>query len=233
MSAAPPDEHFGERRIEPGQFRQDVHADAIALKIHIGVGGVFAPGDVAGCKPGTDFVPANIKERPNDAVGGLRADSAEAGGAGAAQETEEDGLGLIVQGMAGGDGFAEALPDAIREEFVTEAAGFLLDIALAGRERGSVERKAKGTREFANESFIGVGFRPAKFVIDVENCRRQVQFVQSRQQEYGIGATGDGDSDLHRINANGCKDAIKHTLILRAGLPFDGRARDALMAIHA
>ena len=37
------------------EFGQDDVADAVALEIEIGVGGVFAPGDVAFGKPGADF----------------------------------------------------------------------------------------------------------------------------------------------------------------------------------
>ena len=45
--------------VELRQFREDIHADAVALEIHIGVGGVFAPGDAAGGEPLTNFVAAN------------------------------------------------------------------------------------------------------------------------------------------------------------------------------
>jgi hypothetical protein len=58
------------------------------------------------------------------------------GGTGAAQEAEEYGFSLIVEGVAGGYGVAEALCQAVFEELIAAAAGFLFGVAFGGRERG-------------------------------------------------------------------------------------------------
>ena len=138
--------------------------------------------------------------------------------------------------MASGNGVAKALRDAIGEEFVAEPASFLLDIAFAGRKRGGVERKAVGGGELAHEGFIGVGFGATEFVVDVKDRSREVQFVQSRQQEYRVGTAGDSYSDLRwviaiaTISANGFEDAVKHILILRAGFLLKGQ--DGILQCH-
>ena len=65
-----------------------------------------------------DFVPAQIDQRPDDAGFGHRANPAEARGTRAAQEAVEDGFGLIVESVAGGDGVASSRGDLFGEKFV-------------------------------------------------------------------------------------------------------------------
>ena len=122
----------GNRWIELCEFGQNVAADAIALKIEICIGGIFAPRDVVGGEPIANVLPAEFEEGTDDALSGGGPDAAEAGSAGAAEDAEEDGFGLIVEGVAGGDGVTDILRNAIEEVLVAETAGFLFGLPSPG-----------------------------------------------------------------------------------------------------
>ena len=212
-------EDVGERGIELRQFGEDIEADTISLVVEVGVGDVFAPGDVVGGEPVADFGSSKSQEGADDAFGGGGADAAEAGGAGAAEEAEEDGFGLIVEGVAGGYGVAEIISDALREEIVAEAPGFLFGVAIGGREGCGVERDGVVGGESADEGFIGVGFGTAEFVIDVEDGVGEVELMEGDEEKDGIGAAGNGYGDFFVGGASGRfeegGDAVEHLLILR------------------
>ena len=147
---------FREGRVELGQIREDSFPDAVSLVIFVRVGAVFPPGEVAGGQVVADFVSSQGEEGTDDLICGCRANSAEAGGSGTAQETEEHGFGLVVQCVACRYGIADVFRDALREESVAVAAGFLLGVAFGRRKGGDVEGEVEFVREFMDEGFVGV-----------------------------------------------------------------------------
>ncbi len=118
--------------------------------------------------------------------------------------------------MAGGYGVAEILGDAIEEELIAEVAGLLFGVAFAGGEGGGVKWEVVlHGQETSDEGFIGVGFRAAEFVIDMEHGGRAVELMESCEEEDGIGPAGDSYGDFFVGQGESGRDAIKHTLILR------------------
>ena len=111
-----------------GQLWQQLVPDAIAGECGAGVGGVVAPGDAARAQIPLYLGAIDFDQRPDNAVAGDRADAGQPGAPGAAQETEEHGLGLIGAGMAGGDAVDGSGLRQTLEEFQADRARRLFEI---------------------------------------------------------------------------------------------------------
>jgi hypothetical protein len=116
------------------------------------------------------------------------------------------------------DVIADSFRDAVFEECMTQAARFLFGVAFGRREGRDVERKIAGCCEIADEHFVFVGFRASEFVVDVQNCGGASEFVKRGQEENGVRATGNSDSNWAFGLTGGEPGGylIDHILILRA-----------------
>ena len=85
-------------------------------------------------QPDADFVTAELEQRAYDA-GRCRANPAQTGRSGSAQEAVENSFGLVVEGVTGRD-CAVSL-----EEFVSQAPGFLLYISFRDKRGGHQKRQ--------------------------------------------------------------------------------------------
>jgi hypothetical protein len=101
----------------------------------------------------------------------------------------------------------------VREKFVAEAAGFLLDVTGRGGKGCGVERQIAGGGQAADECLVGVGVCAAKLVVHVKNGHGRAQFMERRQQENGIRSARDGDPDSLPLADHGCH-LVDHTSIL-------------------
>ncbi len=67
--------------------------------------------------------------------------------------------------------------------------------------------------EFGHEGCIGIGIGAAEFVVDVEDGGGDSEFVQRVEQEDGIRAAGNGNTDApaagkHAVAFDGCGDGV-------------------------
>ena len=186
----------------------------------LAIGGVFPPGDAALEQELLDLGAVDLDQRPDNALGRDRPNAGQAGGPGAAQETEEDGFGLVGAGVAGGDALDRAARDGFAEEGqpglargLLQVVGRLGDGGLAER-----ERQAQPIRQTTHEFGILAGFLAAQAVVQVENAQTEVpagsEFEQDVEEADGIGAARDGDTDLlagleHAVAGDGLSDAIE------------------------
>ncbi len=143
----------------------------------------------------------------------------EARGSGAAEEAIEDGFGLIVESMAGGDGVAMARVDLALEKIVAGAAGFLFDVAAAGWGFENVHGEVGTVREIADEDFVGFRFHAAEVMIDVEDRGGEAEGVEGVEEKYGIGPARDGDPDAasgrsHPVLPDGFGNLAGHVSIV-------------------
>ena len=105
-------------------------ADAIAGEGEVAVGGVLLPGLVAGVKEGFDLLAGSPKEGAEDRTLGKGEDGVDARetlGPCSAEEFGEDGFGLVVEGVRGGDGVERHVAEELAEPGVAQAAGRAFD----------------------------------------------------------------------------------------------------------
>jgi hypothetical protein len=115
--------------------------------------------------------------------------------------------------VASGYRIADAACHALGKKCVSEAAGFLFQVALAGWERRDVEWESETICQRSNECFVGVRFRAPQAVIHVEDGGRDTQFRERRQEKNRVSASRYGDADI-LVPGERCADAINHILIL-------------------
>ena len=192
--------------------------DTVAGVGRVGVGGVLAPGLVAGAEEGFNLGAARGKQGAKDLSGALvrkidlddGMDGAKSLGPGSAKELHQDGLGLIVEGVGGEDGVGVAGGKKGAEEGVACLAGGFFDgFAVLGGAGGDVaamdvEWDVELDAEVLDKGEIGVGLSGLADAMVNVNCgepdaervaRRSVGFVQGEQERDGIGASGDCDTD--------------------------------------
>ena len=124
----------------------------------------------------------------------------EAGNGCAARDTEQQGFGLVVGGMAGGNQVQVAALRGPEEEVAPDTAGghfqrfsgtaFLRDRKFAGD-----QRQAEPTGESGDKSGIGRGGAAPDAVVDVGEDQFHAQLVQGQRQRDGIRAAADGNQN--------------------------------------
>lgn len=105
---------FGDAWIEGRERRQQLMADAVSGEGSVCVGGIFAPGLAEAVEPRFNLGASGGEKRPEDKAAGTAnngMNAAQAFGPRAAQQAVEDGFGLVVEGMGGGDGGGPAFAE--------------------------------------------------------------------------------------------------------------------------
>jgi hypothetical protein len=166
-----------ERGILLAEDGEDGVADAVAGEGLVGVGRVFAPGLVYGFQEGFDLGATGLEEGAEDLASGDGDDGVDGGeafGPGAAEEFEEDGLGLVVEGVGGEDGVGVAGGDEGAEEIVADFAGGLFDGLAGGGDAGGdvslveVEGDVVSDAQVFDEALVSEGFFAAEVVVYVD-----------------------------------------------------------------
>ena len=169
--------------------------DSVPKKGGVEVRSILAPVQPAGGEGGPDFRSAEVKKRTNHARAGGGANAAQSRGPGAAQETPEDGFGLIVFCMAGRHGIAMTFGDLRGEEVVAGGARGLLHISRQGRCCRHEDRQLEPRGQIADEPLIKIRFLSAQLMVYMQDCGGDTEIGQRMQQEHGIGAARYRDSD--------------------------------------
>ena len=152
-------------------------ADPVPREPLVGVRGVLPPGDPFGPEEVPELLAPEGEERPDDAVGPPGADAAP-GPAEPPLEVEEDRLGLVLQGVPGGEERpgAEVAPER-QERLVPEAPGrgfqALPGVAqVADGEAPEDEGEAERGGEVGRGAGVPVALGSAQLVVDVEADER-------------------------------------------------------------
>jgi hypothetical protein len=162
--------------------------DSVAGEIRILVGAILLPGNVVVSEPGPDLISSQVDQGPDDFGYRRRANSAETGGASAAEEAVQYRFRLIVQRVAGGDGVTDSCGDLFREKIVSYPPSLLLDIPGQGLAFENVYRQSVLKRQRAREIFVAIRFRAPQTMIDVQHRGRNPKLSQHMQKENGIRA---------------------------------------------
>ena len=109
-------------RLEALESGHDVAAEAVAGESKVEVGAVEAIGKAVGAAAGLGLNVGDSEEGADDPAANGR-DAGEAAGAGAAEKVEENGLGLVVPGVAGGDAIGAPAVGGGLEPLVAKLAG--------------------------------------------------------------------------------------------------------------
>jgi hypothetical protein len=122
--------------------------------------------------------------------------------AGAAQDAEQNGLGLVVERVGGSDFRDAVLACELTEEVVAQSAGSRFDAGIpAAVERCGVGVKVKTVLagEAGHKAFVLVRLFPAQLVIHVGNGQYDTelaaQFQKQEQQRYRIRASRERHGD--------------------------------------
>ena len=203
-----------------GEGGDDLSADAVAGVAAVGVGEVEARLDGGGAEVGFDIATAECQQGADEVgtgiwsregPGGAGADAGKPGEAGAAGETEEDGLRLVIGGVAEGDGigsgrhggFAQGGVAGVAERFFGAGAG-------AGFE--DEEGDVQGGAECGDEGGIGMALRGGtEAVVDVGDGEGDLEGIagaraqtgEEEEEGGGIGAAGDGDECVADVMEEG------------------------------
>ncbi len=197
----------GVERCEQGK---QFGADAIARALRVAVGGIVTRGEAklgtdGGCLGTTEGKDGPEEEPCRGARHrGRREDAPHAPDAAAAQEVEEDGLGVVIGGVAGDDGVAGFFFGGEGEELVAHRAGGFFDAAvlarcdLANRALAGDNRKAEAGGVLSDEGEVGGGV-VAELVVEVCNDEGEAEpFAEGKEKVKdgeGVLATGDGDEE--------------------------------------
>ena len=200
---------------------EEIVAEAVARVAGIAVGGVLAPGEAFVAEPGFNLRARDAEQGADKAFGGDREDAAEALGSGAAQQAEEDSLGLVGLGVPGGDAVKVILlPHGGEEGAAGVAAAFLEaagGVAQIGALDGDGQVEAGG--QLADEGFVAVRFLAAQAVVQVEDFEIEPEargdFDEGVEEGGGVGSSADGDTDAvagseHVITRDGFPDYFQH-----------------------
>ncbi len=106
----------GKRRIKGGKLRHDLVPNPVPQKCGVLIRAILLPCHIVAAQPVANVKTSQVEKRANDSGLGDWPDSAQPGRPGAAEEPAEDGFGLIVARMAGGDRIAESGCDALFEK---------------------------------------------------------------------------------------------------------------------
>ena len=195
-------------RIPSLKFREQLVADSVACEGRVAVGGVFAPSLAEAGQVRFDFGTCDGQHgAENEPIGKSddRMDAGEAFGPGAAEEFAEDGFGLIVQGVGGGDGVQTTRGQELSEPGVAQAAsGFFDGFALlagfrSGIDVAGVELETQRRGEFSGEILVGVRVGSAQPVMEMGGVEDEAEFAGARREGAcegdGIGAAGEANGE--------------------------------------
>ncbi len=179
----------------------------------VGVGGILPPRDPFGPEVVPERFAAEREERSDDPVGPPRPDSA-AGPADPALEVEEHRLGLVLQGVPGGqEGAGTEVAPERQERLVPEPSrrGFQAlarDAQVAYREAPEYEGKTELRGEIGGGPGVPVALFSAQLVVDVERHERKVTERcfpdEQREEGGGIGpARAGGDESRGSVEKAG------------------------------
>jgi hypothetical protein len=196
------------------QERDEELADAVAGEMVIGVGGVFTPALVEIFEVLLEFTSAKNEERAKDFSAELAVvvfdgdewvNAGESFEAGAADQSHENGFGLVVEGVSGEDcvdcvGFAEQVVKEAVAEFA--GGGFDADVLFSSALPDVVAVAVKFQIVFAGEAgdelLVGVGFGAAELVVEVDYREDDAEFEAKLEHQAkkgdGVDASGDGDA---------------------------------------
>jgi len=169
--------------------------DPIAEKLRIPVARVLDPREPRALELGLERRSSKLDERPDDRSPHRR-DPGQAAHTRALYEPHQDGLGLIVGGVAERDALGADPRGAGLERGVARRARRGLERAApVHRDRRDIDRNAEARPERADE--VGVGGRlGAQLVVDVKDVEPKPpirgQPRQEVEQRYGIGAARHG-----------------------------------------
>jgi hypothetical protein len=123
--------------------------------------------------------------------------------------------------VAGGDALNGAARHGFAEEGQPGLARGLLEIVgrFGDGALAQGERQAQPIRQTTHEFGVLAGFLAAQPVVQVKNGQTEVpagsEFEEDVKEADGVGAAGDGDTDLlgrlkHAVAGDGLSDAIEH-----------------------
>jgi len=204
-------------RIQAFQQRQHFVAHLVAEVGRVGVGDILARGETEGGTVGFDAGAGDGQQRAEEdqagrqalagqqVGGGQRGDGlhpAQTGQTAAPDQVHQDGLGLVIGGMAQGDTARADGGGGAGQERIAGAAGGFLDAqpVPAGQRRSvdalSGDRQAPGAGRLRDERGVGAARFPAQTMIERGDVQPQAKLragaVQQVQQAQGIRAAGDG-----------------------------------------
>lgn len=213
----------------PLKLRDQLGAEAVAGKAGVGVRGVFPPGDAAGTQEMFGVAAGDVKQWANDAFAGDGEDAGEPAPAGAAEEAEEDGFGLIRTGVPGGNTIEQELLARRGEKGKASAARGIFEVARVGWQLDAVAEKGEvsGSGKFAHEGFVGVGFSAAQAMVEMKHGGCPAELGEGFEQGDGIAPAGDGKAEAvarreHVITKDG-RPHRRHKVLVRHPLHCKSR----------
>ncbi len=188
---------------------QQLVADAVAQVFRTSVGSVFAPRLIEGVQILLDVTTPGSEQRANDARCQLRRGIAkgrnrhQAACTRSAQNAQQDGFRLVVQGMRGGDLVAGARLQQPFEKLVAQlaGAGFTADTVLLAVPWDihtlRMQRQIEAGSQLHHKLLVGIRFRATHPMMHVHHAHHDSQLCpqlqQRPQQRHAVRASGDGD----------------------------------------
>lgn len=210
-------EHAGDARTELSfQHREDSTAESIPGIPEIAVGTIPPVRDPAARQIFLEIRSRELQQGPNHTVRTLRGDSREAGTSGTPEQSKEEGLGLVVPRVTGGDVSHARVPCESQELAVTSLARPFLEV----RPRSQVhpphlEGKTQCRGLPANEYGILVGGRAPDSVVYVphdEVAAIPGDLVHQMEQGHRVGPTGHGhDHGIDTLEHPGAAQRTRET----------------------
>jgi hypothetical protein len=199
---------------------QEQVPDAIARESQVAIRRVLAPFDSPRSQVSLDFGAADLEQRTNKTLPRNREDPRQTGDARTAQQAEENGFGLIVEGMASGDAIRRAILDQAREESPPDLASRIFEIsALRHRLRFvPIKREAVSRGDSRDEALVFLRCLPAPFVVDMrDSAKRRTearrQLAQNFEQADRIRPSGNSRDDAAAVREHGmARDRPDHLI---------------------
>ena len=183
-------------------------AQAIAQEAMVEIAFILAPTLAKLSEVGFDLATLDAQQGTDNARllvvarGDHRVNPRQTPGSRAAQELQQDGFGLIVQGVRGRDRIKVLLLGKLREPAIPQLAPCRLDAQLGGEGVfGDVvvpgkELKPMGPGQIRDKSLVCVGLLAPQAMIEVRGGQHDAQllakFQQHPQERNRVGAAGNG-----------------------------------------
>ncbi len=205
-----PRERLAHARIEALlQVRQELVPHAVARVGRIGVRLVLAPGETA-LREVREHLAARDREQRAQQVAAREPHAGETGRTAAAQQPQQQRLGLVVPGVRDGDRHGALVVLDPAQEGVALAARRLLEAALLGARAladaaaPGAQRHAERGAQLVTEGGVVGGAGP-QAVVEVRGDELEAAAAAERrervQERHGVGAAGEGDEQ--RLAARG------------------------------